>query len=538
MRKVFVWVLCVLLGALSVTQVAAEGVYPTAWDLTDLYKNAAAWYESRDELNGLLNEMDDVQRIARISPKYSDKLKDMEDRFYTELNRLYVYEQLLLALDPSDTDGLAMSAAYSRLEDAYYDLFGDYYEEDAQLLNTLSDVLRQLSGMYSTLTYDDIAALYADADEDANPYEPFLNTYAALLNASIGTYSSYARAYGYSSARQLALDLDEMPEEAYELAFAVFDENLPLLNRYLLCADDDFYAVLGDYSESFTYDEAVEQVESALAILGDDYVAKLDEILRSGHVDAYPSDTKPNYSFSLSTGGPDLPYVLLSFTGTTSDVSTMAHEFGHAMYDYYAGIGSEYINTNMTTYVHEVASTTNEFLYYFYRLENAQSDAEYLYLIDDMLYNLYYGLLFDSAAMAEMEDQLYDLVEKGYTLDAETVNSLFAEAMQKLYGDVYEMTEEDAKWWPEEAHLFLYGYYMIDYVTAVNYAADIAYRIYCGEEGALEAYRSFLSLGSGAPSSDLLEAAGVDVYSKDTYEVAYELMEALLDECDNVKNPQ
>ena len=54
------------------------------------------------------------------------------------------------------------------------------------------------------------------------------------------------------------------------------------------------------------------------------------------------------------------PFVLLNYINSSRDVSTIAHELGHAMHSYYANNNQNIINASYTLMVAEVVSTVNE----------------------------------------------------------------------------------------------------------------------------------------------------------------------------------
>ena len=64
------------------------------------------------------------------------------------------------------------------------------------------------------------------------------------------------------------------------------------------------------------------------------------------------------------------PFVLTNFIGDKRDVSTIAHELGHAIHSYYSNKEQNIIDANYTIMVAEVASTVNEILLSSYQIEN------------------------------------------------------------------------------------------------------------------------------------------------------------------------
>ena len=80
-----------------------------------------------------------------------------------------------------------------------------------------------------------------------------------------------------------------------------------------------------------------------------------------------------------------LPFVQFNYLGYSSDVSTIAHELGHAIYSSYSKDNQESIYAEPIIFTQEVASTTNELLYYSYMMEHAATEDERMFYLENML---------------------------------------------------------------------------------------------------------------------------------------------------------
>ena len=73
------------------------------------------------------------------------------------------------------------------------------------------------------------------------------------------------------------------------------------------------------------------------------------------------------------------PYILCNYISQKRDVSTIAHELGHAIHSCYASDNQNVIDANYTTMIAEIASTTNEILLAKYQIKeekNSRKKAE------------------------------------------------------------------------------------------------------------------------------------------------------------------
>lgn len=98
-------------------------------------------------------------------------------------------------------------------------------------------------------------------------------------------------------------------------------------------------------------------------------------------------------AFSFSMGKEFLPFVQFNYLGYSSDVSTIAHELGHAIYSSYSKDNQESIYAEPIIFTQEVASTTNELLYYSYMMEHAATEDERMFYLENML-SMFSGTFF------------------------------------------------------------------------------------------------------------------------------------------------
>ena len=367
---------------------------------------------------------------------------------------------------------------------------------------------------------------------------PYVNTFAALLDACVSQNWAAAQINKYGTSREAALAASDVDPAVYDLLIDAAHKGTADYQRYLnahkrgLGLDVQYPFDMGTYVSDYettqvSFDDAVDQVRDALAVLGEDYIAVYDQLIESGHLDVYPTETKTAGAFSMPTGSEFLPFMLFNYAGIPSDVSTLAHEMGHSLYSYYSAQAQSLFNCNPTIFTHEVASTTNELLYYSYKMQNAASEEEMLFYLEDVL-SAFSGTFFGQVLFAEFEDAMYKTVEAGGSLDAETLSGLWEELYLEYRGDTIKSFPDGRYQWATIPH-FYYDYYVYQYATSITYAASIAQRIISGEKGAVDDYKAFLKLGNSMPPADLLAVAGVDPLSEETYQKALDYFGSLVD---------
>jgi oligoendopeptidase F len=226
------------------------------------------------------------------------------------------------------------------------------------------------------------------------------------------------------------------------------------------------------------------------------------------------------------------PYILLNYTNSLRDVSTVAHELGHTMHSYYASKSQNIINANYTIMVAEVASTVNEILLANYLIKNETDSKKKAALINDQLDTIR-ATLYRQAMFAEFEKVVHSKIEQGETLTSENLDSIYYELVKKYFGDAVIVDEEIKYEWARIPH-FYRCFYVYKYATGITSAIVIASNILEGKEGYVEKYIEMLKKGGSIGSLDLLKEVDVDLEKEETYEKAFDYFRKNLEELKNL----
>ena len=183
----------------------------------------------------------------------------------------------------------------------------------------------------------------------------------------------YAKARGYNSSLEAALDQENLPVGVYHNLIDTINKHLPLLHRYtalrkkVLELDEvhpyDLYVSLVDAPEQrYTYERARQLIIESLEPIGKEYVDALKVGFDSRWVDVY--ENKGKRSGAYCSGAYLVhPYVLLNFKGNYDGVSTVAHEMGHAMQSHFANTTQPPVYADYPMFTAEVASTAAEIVF-------------------------------------------------------------------------------------------------------------------------------------------------------------------------------
>lgn len=373
-------------------------------------------------------------------------------------------------------------------------------------------------------------------------YGQYRNTSAAVLSAQMKQLQFFADARRYDSALHAALDGTEVPVEIYHNLISAVRDGLPAMHRYvrlrkkLLGVDElhfyDLYtSIVADQDVEVDYEEAKQTALEALAPLGDEYRAMLEEGFANHWIDVYENQGKRSGAYSAGPYGTH-PYVLLNYTDTLNDVFTLVHEMGHALHSYLSNKHQSVTYANYVIFVAEVASTCNESLLMQHLLNKTQDKRRRAYLVNYFL-EQFRGTLYRQTMFAEFELWCSEQTRQGIPLTAESLSAKYQQLNHDYYGEDIVLDPEIALEWARIPH-FYYNFYVYQYATGYAAAIALSQRILKEGAPAVEDYLSFLSKGCSADPVTLLRGAGVDMTSPEPVAAALKLFDSLVTELETL----
>jgi oligoendopeptidase F len=368
------------------------------------------------------------------------------------------------------------------------------------------------------------------------------STLAATLAGAMEKDWFYSKARGYPTSLDRALDAENLPRGVYDNLLKTVDANRQLLHRYValkkraLKLDGvhiyDLYVNLVDVPErTYTFDQARELVLAGVKPFGPEYVDVLQQAFASRWIDVYENKGKRSGAYNMGTYL-SAPYVLLNFQGRFNDVSTVAHELGHATQSWFAKENQPPIYSGYPMFTAEVASTAAEIVFKRYMLDQTKDPKERAFLINAMLEDMR-GTIFRQAQFAEFDRAAHTLAEKGEPITAESLMKLCHEQYSRYFGPDFVIDPELDVECLRIPHYYR-GYYVYRYANSYCAAAAIARHIIKQDPGAREQWMKFLKTGNSMYAIDMLKVAGVDMTTPKPIEDAMALFEQLLGELEGL----
>lgn len=377
----------------------------------------------------------------------------------------------------------------------------------------------------------------------------FGRTFGTMLYAQVKRDVFYSRVRKYGTSLEASLDADRIPASVYQTLIEQANEHLHVLHRYfrlrarMMGVTDmrywDIYPPLVSGELHFPIERGKELVLDAMTPLGPEARQSIAEGFSARWMDVYPRQGKKSGAYMNGHVYDVHPYVLMNYNDDYESVSTLAHEWGHALHSYLTNRSQHFVNADYSIFVAEVASTLNEALLLHRMLEESTSPAERLFYLGHALEQLR-GTFFRQSMFAEFELAIHERVEGGEALTADDFSGLYGELIRRYHGHEDGVVDIDEIFHLEWAYIphFYYNFYVYQYATSVAAASYLAEQILDGAAGATEAYLDLLRAGGAGYPYDLLVKAGVDLAGPEPYRALMRRMGRIMDEIEDLIRDQ
>ena len=377
-----------------------------------------------------------------------------------------------------------------------------------------------------------------DADTRRRAYEAELASYKKIelpmsfcLNNLKAEGETMAALKGYKGVLDMALAHSRMDEKTLEAMWTAIREALPELREYfkakgrLLGHENglpfyDLFAPVGQSTRTYT----VEEARALLLDLFGKFCPEMGEMMRTafdeGWIDMYPREGKSGGAFCSGYYAKNISRVMTNFAGSASDVSTLAHELGHAFNNRMLH-HKPIMMTETPMPLAETASTFNETLLISQLLKTATPEEE-LTLLDSCLteqtqtmVDIYSRFLFEQKVVAAQAD---------HALDVDELKETMLWAQEQSYGDGLDPEYRHPYMWACKSHYYSTGvhFYNFPYAFGGLVARGLYARYEKEGEAFVPVYCDLLSRFGSDTIANVTASVGIDVTTPDFWREAVE----------------
>ncbi len=427
------------------------------------------------------------------------------------------------------------------LEDLAADLSLSGANAWSKLQGTLTSQLSvdfELDGKVETLPMPALINLHAHPDEDVRrrAYELEIQTWesvkeplAAAINGIKGSVNILNKRRGRQDSLHSAIDSARIDRPTLEAMLSAMQASFPDFHRYFAVkarrlgkeklAWWDIFAPVGKSERTFSFADAQDFILHNFSGFSPDLEAFARRAFDHRWIDAEQRKGKRGGAFCMDIPAVSESRILCNFDGTLDQVSTIAHELGHAYHNECAcRAGKTDLQKDTPMTMAETASIMCETIIVEAALRQASSKDEELGILET-------GLIGDTQVIVDIysrylfEKEVFERRVEA-ELSPEDLCEIMERAQKATYGSGLDERYLHKYMWTWKPHYYSaeLSFYNFPYAFGLLFGIGL-YAIYQQRGSAfVPDYQNLLASTGEAPCADLAARFGIDIRSRKFWE--------------------
>ena len=300
-----------------------------------------------------------------------------------------------------------------------------------------------------------------------------------------------------------------------------FKEKAKLIGVKKLRRYDLYAPISSKNTPKFTFKNATKLVLDTFSRFDPRFGTYTERLYKESHIDSEIRNGKTGGAFCYTVSPGRTPYVLLNFNGMMRDVSTMAHEFGHAIHSMFA-YDKPILVSHAPLPLAETASVFGEMLLNEEIYKKLNREKKKIFLaeqIDDM-----YATIIRQAFFTIFEIEAHkNIVEQSVTID--NISEYYMNNLKAQFGDSIHISD-DFRWeWLYIPHFFHTPFYCYAYSFG-NLLVLSLYQQYREDGNSfISKYIKILSAGGSEKPETLLRNSGFNINDSSFWQQGFDLIQ-------------
>ncbi|ERI94825.1 oligoendopeptidase, pepF/M3 family [Clostridiales bacterium oral taxon 876 str. F0540] len=380
-----------------------------------------------------------------------------------------------------------------------------------------------------------------DAETRKIAYEAELKAYkkmeeasAAALNGIKGEVITVSKLRGYESPLEETLINSRLDKQTLEAMLTAMKESLPSFRKFYLKKANklghkkglpfyDLFAPTGESDMRFTYEEARDFVVKNFRTFSEKLADFADNAFEKRWIDAEPREGKRGGAFCSNIHPIGESRIMSNFTGSFSDVATLAHELGHG-YHGSCLMEESYLNSRYTMPIAETASIFCETIVKNAALKNASKGEAYTILEGDISDSA--QVIVDIYSRYLFETELFKRREKA-SLSVNELKEIMLKAQKEAYGEGLDENYLHPYMWVCKPHYYYAGqnFYNFPYAFGLLFSKGLYAEYLRRGESFVNDYDKLLSVTGKNKIADVTALMDIDIHSVDFWRSSLKLIE-------------
>jgi len=403
----------------------------------------------------------------------------------------------------------------------------------------------EVDGETYTLTRSELMDFARDASPELREaaYRSLLGVYGAHRDELAQIYKYIAADWhdehidlrGVSSPISVRNLDNDVPDEVVDVLLGTCRENAGLFRRYFKLKANwlgletlrrfDLYAPLDEAEAEFPFADGVRLILESFRGFSPKLADLAERVLAEGHLDSIPRLGKRGGGLSWDALPGVTPWILMTYTDRVRDVTTLAHELGHAVHALMAAEHSV-LTFSPPLPLAETASSFGQILLLETMLDGADPALRRTLLakyIEDS-----YAQILRQAFRVLFEQEAHRLIAGGATPDE--LSAAYLKILRGQFGDSLELDDLFANEWVSIPHFYTDPFY--DYSYAFGLLLVLGLYQWYREEGEafVPKYLEILAAGGSKAPTAILAEAGFDIGKREFWQGGFDILSGMVDE--------
>ena len=356
-------------------------------------------------------------------------------------------------------------------------------------------------------------------------WEGVKETLVACMNGVKGETLTLDKKRGREDAIHASIDVCRMDRKTLNAMLDAMKDSFPMFQKYFkhkakLIGKEklawwDISAPMGKTDKVYSFEEARDFIVSNFNKFSPELGAFAKRAFDNNWIDAEQRDGKRGGAFCMGVAGVKESRILSNFDGSFDQVSTLAHELGHAFHNecsYQAGKTELQQATPMT--LAETASIMCETIVTEAVLKQVTNPQEELAVLEAQMNNAT-GVIVDIYSRYLFEKEVFERREKS-ELSADDLNDIMERAQKATYGEGLDERYLQKFMWTWKPHYYSssLSFYNYPYAFGLLFATGL-YAIY-QKRGAdfVPDYKNLLASTGENRAAELADRFGINIRTK------------------------
>ncbi|MCI0550834.1 MAG: M3 family oligoendopeptidase, partial [Anaerolineae bacterium] len=325
-------------------------------------------------------------------------------------------------------------------------------------------------------------------DAENKAWEEVKETLAACLNGVKGETNILYKKRGRKDALHSAIDAARIDRKTLEAMMGAMKDSFPMFVKYFKAKAKklgkeklawwDLSAPMGKTDKVYSFEEARDFILNYFGKFSPDLHKMTETAFKNNWIDAEQREGKRGGAFCMGVPAVKESRILSNFDGSFDQISTLAHELGHAFHNYCAyEAGKTELQQNTPMTLAETASILCETIITEAVLATTTDPDEELAVLEAQISNAA-GIIVDIYSRYLFEKEVLERREQA-ELSADDFNDIMERAQKATYGDGLDERYLQKFMWTWKPHYYSSGFpfYNFPYAFGLLFGTGL-YAIY------------------------------------------------------------